>query len=364
MNKRCATMLTKEIKNYNSVLHALDEIIADYLSDGRKKTNEELLGFYWRIGTVLLREGEGGGGWRSSGVRMLEVDLKGLFPRQKCFNERNLRYMRSFARNPQPPKGGLFVKEKRMNLKSSEARITPKSPEGNLQFLDDDREQLDLIGNNRVWELCVRVSWYHHTILMDKVADMDERLFYMEQAINNRWGARTMGEQIARGVYKRQRSAINNFSETMPVREAEVASGMFRSPYVFDFMKGGVQNERELEEGLVAHLEHFMFTLGRGFAYVGNQFTLPVADTHYYLDLLFYNIHLHCYVVVELKVDDFLPEYIGKLNFYVSKVDESVRGKGDNPTMGILLCQVPNEMIVRYALRNILSPIGVAGYEV
>lgn len=336
----------KEIKNYVQVRDKLKIVIADHLSDKRKRTNEELLLFYWRMGRVLLREGEEGG-WRSSGVRRLEVDLKAAFPGQRCFNERNLRYMRSFAGSvvptpPQPPEGGLLC---------------------GVNGGKDCREGRGVVGDGRVWELCVRVSWYHHTILMDKVGDMEERLFYMERAIENRWGARTMGQQIAKGIYKRQQAAINNFSATMPAGEAEVANGMFRSPYVFDFMKGQVRSERELEDGLIRHLEHFMFTLGRGFAYVGNQFTLPVADTHYYLDLLFYNIHLHCYVVVELKVDDFLPEYIGKLNFYVSKVDEAVRGKGDSPTMGILLCRVPNETIVRYALRNIQSPIGVAAYE-
>jgi predicted nuclease of restriction endonuclease-like (RecB) superfamily len=318
----------KEIKNYAKVLDVLKEMISAYFTGAKQKTNAELLDFYIGLGSVLLKA-DWEEGWKSRAVMRLAEDLKKEFPVLTNFNERNLRLIQAFAAGYAP------------------------------EFRHSNEHD-----GSGVLEICRKLSWYHHTVLLDKLVNLDERLFYMKRAIGNGWSAQVMRLQIEKKLYQRQGEAMNNFAETMPGDEAGAAKGMFRSPYIFDFMvPEQQQSERQLELGLIANLKAFMDTLGRGFAYVGNQVTLRVADTRYYLDLLFYNVHLHCYVVVELKVDAFIPEYIGKLNFYVNKVDEAIRGKGDNPTIGILLCRAPNEAIVQYALRNITSPIGVAEYE-
>jgi predicted nuclease of restriction endonuclease-like (RecB) superfamily len=172
-----------------------------------------------------------------------------------------------------------------------------------------------------------------------------------------------MVQQIEKRLYQRQGAALNNFTATLPNPQSDLARETLKNPYVFDFLEiASEMQERDLEKALLQHLKKFMLELGRGFAYVGNQFNLNVGGDDYFLDLLFYNFHLHCFVVFELKIGDFKPEFADKLNFYINTVNEQINSVGDKPTIGVLLCKTPNETVVKYALKGIDAPMGVSEY--
>jgi predicted nuclease of restriction endonuclease-like (RecB) superfamily len=204
----------------------------------------------------------------------------------------------------------------------------------------------------------------HHQLILDKVKHQKEKYFYIQKCIENSWSRSILSLQIENNLFERLGKAINNFDNTLPAIDSDLAKETFKSSYVFDFLTLSEEvKEKDVERALMQHLKKFMLELGRGFSYVGNQFNLVVENDDYFLDLLFYNIHLKCYVVFELKVGDFKPEFTGKLNFYTNTVNEEVKGKDDKPTIGILLCKTPNKTVVKYSLQGIKSPIGVSNYQ-
>ncbi len=189
-------------------------------------------------------------------------------------------------------------------------------------------------------------------------------MFYAQKAAENGWSRNILLEQIRSGLHHRQGKAITNFDNTLPRPQSDLAKETLKNSYAFDFLGLSEKvQERELEKGLINHLKKFMLELGRGFAYVGNQYNLLVEDDEYFLDLLFYNTRLHCFVIFELKIGEFKPEYAGKLNFYINTIDAQVKTAVDKPTIGVLLCKTPNETVVKYSLFGISTPIGVAQYE-
>jgi predicted nuclease of restriction endonuclease-like (RecB) superfamily len=212
--------------------------------------------------------------------------------------------------------------------------------------------------------LLTQLSWYHHITLLDKVKEPAARLFYIEQTVKNGWSRSIMVLQIESQLHLRQGKAITNFDKTLAPPQSDLAKETLKNPYLFDFLSLGAEmQESELEKALLLHIKKFLLELGRGFAYVGNQFNIVVEEDDYFLDLLFYNYHLHCFIVFELKVGKFKPEYAGKLNFYINTVDEQIKGRADKPTIGVLLCKTPNDTMVKYALKGIKTPIGIADYE-
>ena len=213
-------------------------------------------------------------------------------------------------------------------------------------------------------KLVSQLPWTHNTILLDKLPSQEQRLFYVQKCIQNGWSKAILIHQIESDLYNRQGKAITNFEQTLPKYQSDLARETFKNPYLFDFL--GIEeeiHERELEKALIQHIKKFLLELGRGFAFVGNQRNLVVNGDDFFLDLLFYNYHLHCFVVFELKVGYFLPEYAGKLNFYINTIDQQIKGAEDKATIGVLLCKTPNETVVKYALMGIQSPMGVAEYE-
>jgi predicted nuclease of restriction endonuclease-like (RecB) superfamily len=190
------------------------------------------------------------------------------------------------------------------------------------------------------------------------------RLWYARQTLDQGWSRETLTVQIKQRAHERQGAAVTNFARTLPKIHAGIAQGLLKDPYLFDFLTLEEPfHERELETGLLAHIQTFLIELGRGFAFVGRQYRLEVSDREFYLDLLFYHLHLRCFVVVDLKKGDFKPEYAGKMNFYCSVVDDQVRHEEDAPTIGLILCQTKDRILAEYALRDINKPIGVADYE-
>lgn len=281
--------------------------------------NRELILLYWTIGRDILARQEREG-WGAKVIDRLADDLRQAFPEMTGLSSRNLKYMRSFAE---------------------------AWPDGNF-----------------VQQLAAQLPWGHNMLLLDTTKASGERAWYARQTIDHGWSRNVLAHQIASNLFARQGSALTNFSRTLPAEQSELAQQILKDPYTFDFLSLGPEMlERDLERGLIEHLRSLILELGKGFAFVGSQYHLEVGGQDYYLDLLFYHLRLRCFVVIELKIEDFKPEFAGKMNFYLSAVDEQLRHPDDKPTIGIILCKGRNEVIVEYALRDSSKPMGVAQYQ-
>jgi predicted nuclease of restriction endonuclease-like (RecB) superfamily len=215
-----------------------------------------------------------------------------------------------------------------------------------------------------VQQVVAQIPWGHNVVLLDRLKTPEERLWYARQTTECGWSRSVLAIQIETRLHSRQGKALTNFERTLPPPQSDLAREITKDPYNFEFLTlRGEAEERELEAALLAHLQRFLLELGVGFAFLGRQYRLEVAGDEFFLDLLFYHVRLHCYVVIELKAGTFKPEYAGKLNFYLSAADDLLRAEGDAPTIGLLLCRTKNELVVEYALRNLSSPIGVSSYE-
>lgn len=329
-------------KNYVTILNNLKEKIRQARQRANYTVNAQLLELYWEIGNTILQQKKVEG-WGTKVISRLAADLKSEFPDMKGLSQRNIVYMQTFAGAypdfliTQPPAAQLPQTSKKASKISSHAITQP---------------------------LAAQIPWTHHTVILDKVKEQNERLFYIQKAVQNGWSKSVLALQIESQLYERHGKAITNFENTLPKPQSDLANEMLKNPYVFDFLNLGEEaKERELENALIQNLKKFLLELGRGFAYVGNQFNLVVGGDDYFLDLLFYNTRLHCYVVVELKVGEFKPEYAGKLNFYLNTVDVQIKTPEDKPTIGVLLCKTPNKTVIEYALRGIDKSMGVADFE-
>lgn len=199
---------------------------------------------------------------------------------------------------------------------------------------------------------------------MYEVSDKREREFYIKKAKEHGWSRNVLSMQIETNLYQREGKAVTNFDTKLPAPHSELAKATLRNPYLFDFLSlGNDAHEREVEKGLIAHIEKFLLELGEGFAFLGRQYHLQVEDQDFYIDLLFYHIKLRSFLVVELKSGKFKPEYAGKMNFYLSAVDDLLRQPGDNPSIGLILCRSKVGVLAEYALRDMTKPIGLAEYK-
>ena len=208
-----------------------------------------------------------------------------------------------------------------------------------------------------------QLPWKHHCLLLDKLAEPRERLWYAAKAVEHGWSRNVLALQIESGLHTRQGKAVTNFKATLPPPQSDLAQQLTKDPYLFDFLNlRDDANERAVEDALMAHVEKFLLELGVGFALVGRQIHMEVGDQDFYLDLLFYHLRLRCFVVVDLKARDFTPEAAGKMNFYLSAVDDRFRLPNDHPSIGLILCRAKNRIIAEYALRDLQKPIGVSGY--
>lgn len=361
-------------KDYSLILHDLKEKIRQTRLRAAFTVNAQLLQLYWEIGNTIL-ERKKMEGWGTKIIGRLANDLRAEFPDMKGLSQRNFEYMQTFAHAwphfpfPQP----LVAESKKDKKRRADILKISNSPipQPAVAELPKGKKKKELLIESLVkispdtipQPLVAQLPWTHHTIILDKIQGLSERSFYVEKAIQNGWSKAVLFHQIESGLYNRQGKAITNFERTLPQYQSDLAREMFKNPYLFDFLNiGDEAKERELEKALMQHLRKFLLELGRGFAYVGNQYNVAVGGDDFFFDLLFYNTRLHCYVVFELKVGAFKPEYAGKLNFYLSTVDAQLKTPEDKPTIGVLLCKTPNETIVEYALRGIDKPMGVADF--
>lgn len=287
--------------------------------------NSELIALYWDLGKAIVEKQEQEG-WKSQIIERLCKDLQNAFPGMQGFSRRNVFRMRAFylayARVPQA------------------VALLNALP-------------------------IAKIPWGHNAVLIEKLKDAQERLWYAQQVVENGLSRNALEASIKSKAYKRHGKAITNFKERLPALQSKLAQEVLKDPYNFDFLTlDSDYRERELEQGLTDHIQKFLLELGKGFAFIGSQYHVEIAGDDYYIDLLFYHIKLRCYCVVELKNTDFKPEYAGKLNFYLSAIDDLLKQNTDNPSIGILLCKSKNTLKVEYALRDVNKPIGVSEYLV
>ena len=302
--------------------------------------NEELLRMYWDIGG-MLKQSQEADGWGKKTLQRLSVDLKNDYPEIKGFSVRNMQCMMQFF--------GEYNQELTMVKRGSSLITQPAVAQ--------------LGGYN--FSLPIKhLDWTHNLIIMQQVKDVHARYWYMVQSIASHWTKRYLQEAIRLDYYGKHGALANNFAETLPAPEAHEVQSMLKDPYIFDMLTfTGQYNERDVEIGLVKHVEKFLIEMGAGFAFMGRQYHIEVSGDDYYLDILMYNTFLHRYLVIELKDTEFKPEYIGKLNFYCSAVDDMLCREGDNRTIGLLLCRTKDRIKAEYALRDIQKPIGISDYE-
>lgn len=302
--------------------------------------NAELICLYWEIGAMIdTRQHEQG--WGAGVIPRLARDLHNELPEEKGFSERNIKRMLAFYR--QYPDAEFVPR--------AVAQTSTQAPVPQAVALFPA-------------ELLASVPWGHHAELIAKAKDLHARRWYMEAILDHGWSRDVLVLQIQSQAHQRQGKAVSNFSQRLPKPESDLVQQTLKDPYLFDFltMQAGF-HERELETGLIVHLEKFLLELGQGFAFVGRQYHLDIGERDFYIDLLFYHLKLRCYVVIDLKRGEFKPEYAGKMNFYCSVVDDQLRHESDQPTIGLILCQQPNRILAEYALRGMDKPIGVSSYE-
>jgi predicted nuclease of restriction endonuclease-like (RecB) superfamily len=216
-----------------------------------------------------------------------------------------------------------------------------------------------------VQQVAAQLPWFHNCTILDKLKTLEERIWYAQQTVENGWSRNILIHQIESNLFHRREKAITNFAKTLPAPQSELAQQIIKDPHNFDFLSlGSEAKERDLERGLIAQLQKFLLELGVGFSFVGSQYPLEVDCEDFFIDLLFYHLKLRCFVVIDLKMDQFRPEYAGKMNFYLSAVDDLLKHSSDQPSLGIILCKTKKKILVEYALRDTSKPLGVAEYRI
>lgn len=314
----CA-LTTPATSDYARLIESLKARVHHSRLRAALSVNQELVLLYWHIGRELLvrRDREG---WGAKVIDRLSRDLCRAFPDMRGFSPRNLRSMQAFA----------------------------------AAWPD---EQI-------VKQTVSRLPWGHNVRLLQKVKDPDQRLWYARAAIHHGWSRDILVHQVDTRLHERSGAAPTNFAATLPSPQSDLAQQVTKDPYCFDFLTLSADaRERDLEGGLIAHIRDFLLELGVGFAFMGTQVPVKVGDHSFALDMLFYHVALRAYVVIELKAGGFKPEYAGKLNFYLSAVDDTLKRPDDQPSIGLLLCRDKDDVVVEYALRGMSQPIGVAEWQ-
>lgn len=330
--------------------------------------NAHLVWLYWQIGHRIAQQ-QAKEGWGAGVIPRLAADLHAEFPELRGFSERNLKYMVRFALEygaPAivqqaaallPPAAEAFTQGAIVPTPSAQLADTRISPPAVAKSPAECSSPI-------VQPPVAQLPWAHHVTLLDRVRDRAPRIWYMQRAIEHGWSRAVLTVQIETQAHKRMGKALTNFAQTLPPPQSDLAQQVLKDPYTFDFLTLSAEaRERELEQGLTEHIQKFLVELGVGFAFVGRQVHLEVGGEDYYLDLLFYHLKLRCFVVLDLKMEAFKPEFAGKMNFYLTAVDEQMRHANDQPTIGLLLCKEKNRLTVGYALRDVKKPIGVAEWK-
>jgi len=313
--------LLQQDKDYSAFLAELKSRIKSSQIKAAVSVNRELIGLYWELAEKIV-EKQKSSQWGDGLLAQMSKDLQDEFPDMKGFSLRNLKYIRQWY----------------------------------LFWADGDA-----IGQ----QLVAQIPWGQNLLIVSKSKNQEEALFYVQKTIENNWSRAVLTHQIEGNLFGREGKAITNFSASLPAPQSDLARQTLKDPYIFDFLTiRDKHDERELEDALVGQVTNFLLELGAGFSFIGRQFKVTVDDEDFYIDLLFYHVKLHCYVVVELKAVAFKPEFAGKLNFYVSAVDGILKTDQDKPTVGMLICKSKKKTVVEYSLKDMHKPIGVSEYQI
>ena len=328
--------MTTDLTLYADLLGDIKGRIRQAQVQATISANAEMIHMYWDIGR-LITERQQREGWGTGVLRRLSLDLKSDLAEVKGFSERNIKLMTQFWREYPDL---MAIGQRPVAQLGSEVTVHAKRPQPVAQTSQSASVQ----------RLVTSIGWAHNILLIQTVKDLSIRLWYMEQIIRNGWSRDTLSQMIKSSAHKRQGEAVTNFGERLPSPQSDLARQLLKDPYIFDFLTLEEPfHERELETGLVRHLEKFLLELGQGFAFVGRQYHLEVSDKDFYIDLLFYHLRLRCFVAIELKKGDFKPEYAGKMNFYCSVVDDKLKHESDQPTIGLILCQTKDRILAEYS---------------
>ena len=359
--------------------------------------NADMLFHYWKVGHFILylQKKEG---WGSKVIDNLSKAIRSQYPDKKGYSTRNLIYMCQFAKAysmealtemgkveewfNSPSVDNILQLTSKLNQFTQEplAQIQATDIQGNIitqqpvAQLGEISEMLSAIYHSDISKIedifkqsaIVRTNWASHVILLNSKLPLGERFWYITQAVANGWSSNVLQMQIETNLFARQITAkkVSNFSARLPKPQSDLANYLMKDPYIFDMMgQTDKMAERDIERQLVSHITKYLLEMGSGFAFVAQQKHFEVGDSDFYADLILYNIQLHAYVVIELKATPFKPEYMGQLNFYINVVDDTLRGKHDNKTIGLLLCNGGDKVVAQYALSGYDQPIGVSDYQ-
>lgn len=326
-----ATFNQHKSDNTKILMHEYAQVLADIkkrVQESQIKAalsvNKEMMQLYWFIGSIITEKQERCG-WGTGIIDNLVEDLQKTFPGIKGFSRINIFRMRAF----------YLAYEK---VSQAATQIT------NLPIFN--------------------IPWFHNVVIIHKIKNNEERLWYAQNTITHGWSRSALELHIKSNLYVREGKSVNNFQKTLPAPHSELAQQTLKDPYVFDFLTLHQKHlEKDLEQGLIDHLQKFLLELGQGFAFMGRQVAITVDEKDYYVDLLFYHSQLHCYVIVDLKAREFEPRDAGQINFYRAVIDNTKRGPNDNPTIGIIICKSKSKLTVEYSLQGNINPIAVSSYK-
>ncbi|MFZ1751168.1 MAG: PDDEXK nuclease domain-containing protein [Saprospiraceae bacterium] len=311
----------------NQYIHWLSQL-KDNIKKSQLKAavavNTELISMYWYLGKEISEKQENAV-WGSGFIDQLSKDLKVEFPEVSGFSPKNLRYCRSFYMFWQQAVAKLQLNENQIHI--------------------------------------FKIPWGHNIQILQKVKNEQDAIFYIEQTLENNWSRAVLEYQIETKLHQRQGKMVSNFKNTLPDVHGDLAQQLFKDPYHFEFLSlSNTAKEADLEQKLIENITQFLLELGKGFAYMGRQFKIKAGEKEYRTDLLFYHTKIHCYIIIELKMADFKPEYAGKMNFYLNVIDEAIKSPDDLPTLGIILCKSKDDIEVEFSIYNINKPIGVSKF--
>lgn len=341
---------------YNEALFNIKQHILNSQQKTILSVNVQLLFLYWEIGNFISNQKEKLG-WGAKVVKQLSKDLSVEFPNMKGLSVRNLQYMMKFSETyssnqimqaqPAP-----LQKSNSINVQAMPAKLQNSNYQQIISIYDFTNSEIS------------KLTWSHHLVIIDKCYSLKERKYYTQRTISEGWSYRVLAHKIDQKLFESQGNLPNNFDITLPHTQSELAKQTLKDHYIFDFLNlGDEAKERDIEKALLKEITSFLLELGSGFAFMGQQYHLSVGGLNYYLDLLFYHTRLNSYFIIELKIDDFKPEYAGKLNFYLNAADDLLKKEYQNPTIGLLLCKSANKIVAEYSLKDNNKPIGIATYK-
>lgn len=355
--------MAKEEKNISIVLHE-DCDYRDWLVELKERfyshrlkaacaTNNYLLDFYWKLGRDIEAK-QYANTYGSDFYKNLSKDLQDEMPGAKGFSPTNLKYMNYFYKLYSPLFANRLqsVDDFEEDMYITDIQHVTELPGNRLRGVDD-------------FKVLLSIPWFHHQRIIDKCkGNMDKALFFVRKTWENNWGRDALLNWLGTDLYERDGKAITNFHTTLPSTQSDLAQQITKDPYQFDFLSLREKfDERDIEDELVNNVTKFLLELGKGFSYMGRQFRLEVGQQEFFPDLLFYNAHLHAYVVIELKAQSFHPSFLGQLSFYVSAINHQFKTDIDNPTIGLLICRDKDNVVAKYALESYKEPMGISEYQ-